>query len=298
VATLACDTPFVTGQQNADVLDAGNGNDLLIGESGPDQLLSGAHTDTVSYADRRATEGGVTATIADDCSGTPCARANDGRTDIFSGTPGNQTEGDSISLGTENVVGTLSDDSLAGNGGPNALTGGGGTDTLDGRLGADLLDPGTGAGNVVIGGGGFDTVTYRAITGFDGVDVTLDDVADDGPEFSGTDNVRSDVEGVIGSVGQDVIVAQLGAVANVLYGGLGNDVLEGSAGDDRLVGDGGADTLEGGAGDDVLQSVDGAVDTEVDCGDGAADTALHDASETPVRCETLEPFAASGLASW
>jgi hypothetical protein len=44
-----------------------------------------------------------------------------------------------------------------------------------------------------------------------------------------------------------------------------------------LTGNGGADDLQGLGGDDILQALDGIADINLDCGDGAADTAHVDA---------------------
>lgn len=132
----------------------------------------------------------------------------------------------------------------------NTLLGGDGTDTLIPDDGADGKDD-------LRGGRGRDTVTY-ALAPFP-VRVSLDGVANDGwkPEdgFPGeTDNVRSDVERVVGSRFADRLTGTSGTsrAANVLVGGAGGDVVDGLDGEDTLDGGPGGDTVRGGAGHDQM----------------------------------------------
>lgn len=108
---------------------------------------------------------------------------------------------------------------LAGTAG-NSLTGGAGNDVLvgddeagDPGSGNDTMDGGIGA-DTLRGGDGIDTAGYahRASA----VTVTLDDVAGDG-QAGEHDNVRSDVENVVGGAGGDAITGS--ATRNVLVGG-------------------------------------------------------------------------------
>ena len=69
------------------------------------------------------------------------------------------------------------------------------------------------------------------------------------------DNVKSDVETLIGSDGHDALSGS--AAANWLYGGPGNDDLNGLGGLDWLYGEAGNDDLNGGAGDDRLRGGSG-----------------------------------------
>jgi Ca2+-binding RTX toxin-like protein len=281
---VTCNAQYQLTAADGDRIDAGAGDDLLNGERGPDVLLSGDQVDTVTYFGRSA---GIFATIADDCAGIACAQANDGQ-------PG---EGDTISLGTENVIGGFGSDTISGNGGPNVLTGGSGADQLDGRAGRDVLVPGGGDGpDVVTGGTGIDMVDYApGIEG--GVTVSLDGVANDGVEGE-TDNAGLDVEGIVGSGGADVLSGQPStAVANILLGNGGDDSLDGFAGNDVLDGGLGLDELRGGTGNDLLASADLAADTLVDCGTGAADEAEHDQGlDSPVGCEILSPVTVPAAA--
>jgi Ca2+-binding RTX toxin-like protein len=88
------------------------------------------------------------------------------------------------------------------------------------------------------------------------LNISLDNGANDG-ESAEKDNVKSDIEVVLGGTAADVLV---GSSANdELHGGPGGDTLSGGAGDDKLVGDAGNDTLNGEAGNDTFD--DGDIDS-------------------------------------
>jgi hypothetical protein len=164
-----------------------------------------------------------------------------------------------------------------GDAGDDSVQGGPGFDQLDGGTGDDTLDPYS-FGDVVTGGPGFDTVRYSGHT--ETVIVTLDDVANDGRRattghIADGNNIRSDVEQVIGGSGDDELEGNAGA--NSLRGGDGADVLTGS---------GGADTFAGDAGADTINARDGVADA-IDCGPGA-DIAIADAIDTTTSCETVQ----------
>jgi hypothetical protein len=115
------------------------------------------------------------------------------------------------------------------------------------------------------------------------VTVDPDGVGDDG-EAGENDLVETDVEGVTGGAGNDVLTG--GPGTNVLAGGPGDDVLDGvwgdddldgGAGNDDLTGGSGLDVLRGGAGADQIRARDGSTDV-VKCG-SEADTAVLDATD-------------------
>ena len=120
-----------------------------------------------------------------------------------------------------------------------------------------------------------------------------DGVSDDG-EASEHDDVETDVEGLVGGAGNDVLTGWTGT--NVISGGAGNDVLDGQQGDDTLdggpgddalTGGAGLDVLDGGSGIDALHARDGATD-QVRCG-ADADTATLDAiDDAATDCETRD----------
>ena len=137
-----------------------------------------------------------------------------------------------------------------------AITLGMGNDVYDGRLGSALGQLSGGEGNdrfrlgageeKVDGGTESDSVDYRSSTG---VTLALDGSLANSGMASGDSFVN--VESFFGSAtGADVMVGD--ALANVFYGGGGNDVLSGNAGNDALVGGLGTDRLTGGLGNDAF----------------------------------------------
>ena len=158
--------------------------------------------------------------------------------------------------------------------------GGDGADALSGGPGRDTfrLTPfGAADGSdVVTGGDGIDEADYSFAS--PRVVVTLDDVADDGVDGEG-DNVRSDVEDIIGSSGDDVLVGD--ADANQLSGGAGSDELDGGGGFDALYGEDGVD---------LLRARDGNPE-RVDCG-ADNDFAVVDAFDRVSGCESLDVSSA------
>ncbi|NJL70544.1 MAG: cadherin-like domain-containing protein [Candidatus Competibacteraceae bacterium] len=134
----------VTGNDIANVLSGGRGNDVLEGCAGADTLDGCEGIDAASYESSAA---GVTI-------------------DLSSGiASGGDAEGDTL-LNIECVVGSsfadlltgdATDNILAANAGDDALFGGEGNDTLDGGVGVDNLRGGDGD-DILIGGGGNDEI--------------------------------------------------------------------------------------------------------------------------------------------
>jgi Ca2+-binding RTX toxin-like protein len=143
------------------------------------------------------------------------------------------------------VDGGAGNDVINGGPGNDSLQGSAGNDQLFGNGGNDLLDGSTGA-DVMSGGAGLDTVTYASRTV--ALTITIDGMANDGAAGE-ADNVKTDVETVIGGSGNDSITGSNSN--NRLVGGAGNDRLNGSGGDDSLDGGTGNDVLSGGTGIDT-----------------------------------------------
>lgn len=180
----------------ADTMLGEGGDDTLVAGSGPDTMDGGAGFDTADYSARTAP---VTVTV-------DSGSANDGAA---------TGEGDDV-LGVERILGGSGADALTAGATASVLVGAAGDDTLVGGAGADLLNGGdlagsAGSGNDTLDGGGgpdelrggdgIDTVSYATRTA--GVTVSPDDVADDG-QAGELDNVRSDVETLLGGAGDDV----------------------------------------------------------------------------------------------
>ena len=113
---------IILGQGGNDTLDGQAGIDSVNGEAGDDSLIGGGGADSLS--------GGV---------GNDTVNGNAGNDSIF-GNEGN----DSLIGGSDNdtLDGFLGDDTIRGQGGADSLFGGGGADSLDGGDGNDLVDAG------------------------------------------------------------------------------------------------------------------------------------------------------------
>ncbi len=207
------------------------------------------------------------------------------------------------------AAGTTTGRRLGGGGGDDALTGGAGDDVLFGADGADQLAGGAGndalrsgeesgapapdrldggdgdddfltgpGADDILGGPGVDSVGFFR-TADNGTpisfDITLDDVANDGPKGAGeADNVHADVDNVATGAGADRIVGS--ANPQQLSGGFGNDEIDGG---------GGVDVIDGGNGADALVSRDLGFDV-VNCGAGADPPVQGDEGDRLENCET------------
>jgi Ca2+-binding RTX toxin-like protein len=204
------------------------------------------------------------------------------------GAPG---ENDCVGEDVENIIGSPHDDVLVGNDvdpiegrgprveplGANLIQGGGGNDLMDGRGGPDVYE----------GGAGHDTVTYGGVPGigrFGGrgapVNATIDGAPNDGGAVDVnranlTDSINTDVEEIVGTLGDDVLRG--GAGDETLIGSEGNDFVDGGPGADHLEGNGGNDAVLGGAGNDVV--LGGAGDDDVDGEDGDDDVRGEDGTD-------------------
>ena len=166
--------------------------------------------------------------------------------------------------GNDRMFGGDGNDVIYGDAGADVVHGGSGNDGLSGGAGADALY-GSAGGDKMYGGPDFDTVSYSSATA--GVRASVDNVANDGNGTDGrADNIRSDVERVIGSRYPDSLLGNGGA--NHLYGQGGNDVLHGYGGNDYLNGGTHADKLYGSTGNDRLVAKDGYRDVVIDAGAG------------------------------
>lgn len=233
---------LIQGDGGNDILDGQDGNDILQGGAGTDQLHGGPGDDTLV--------GGIGPDLLDGGDGSDTVDYSSATTPVFAAPDGLANdgvagEGDNVTDSVESLIGGSANDVLVGNAGNGTLSGGPGDDTLDGGGGADHI----------IGGDGLDVVSYAGRSN----PVSVDLQAGTGGEPGEGDLIDSDVEGVIGGSGNDVIAGT--DAVNLLFGGPGNDTLSGRGGDDQMFGgdgndtlngDGGSDKLSGDAGDDIL----------------------------------------------
>lgn len=260
----------LTGGDGNDVLSGGEGNDLFktaATSDGDDNYVGGNGTDKVDYslrtADLTITMSGVTGS-------------------------GQSGESDKLELDVENIIGGAGNDTISGNVSSNDIKGGAGNDilwgglagacsatvdvdTLDGEAGNDTfkMTALSDCADSLTGGAGIDTADYQLRT--NSLTITLDNGALDG-ESAEKDNVKSDIEIVVGGTANDSIT---GSSANdELHGGQGVDTILGGGGDDILVGDSGADILNGEAGNDTFDEglIDALIATGTENKGGNGDT--------------------------
>ncbi len=143
--------------------------------------------------------------------------------------PANPTQFILGSEASEQLTGTIGNDTIFALGGDDIVRGNSGNDYLNGNLGNDQIFGELGS-DVVRGGQGNDFVS------------------------GGDDN-----DAVFGDRDNDLVFGNDGD--DLLYGGQNEDYLDGGAGNDTLYGDLGADVLIGGAGNDVFVLRSGGTDT-------------------------------------
>lgn len=240
----------IQGGDGDDTLNGGDGDDVFksaVLTDGADTMVGGAGTDTVDYGTREAN---LTVTL-------------DG-----AGNDGLASETDNVGVDVENIIGGKGDDTLTGSTNSNRIQGGDGNDTLSGGTGngdclldVDILEGGAGddtfnqgsaadCGDSMVGGAGTDVASYASRT--NALVIDIDNSADDG-EVGENDNVKSDIEKVVGGAGDDTITGS--ANGDIIDGGLGDDVLSGGAGDDTFLEGAvtnGGDVMNGGTGRDTV----------------------------------------------
>lgn len=249
----------VVGGSGADSIEGGAGFDSLLGGDGDDTLLGGGDNDSLSGGDgadyldggtgTTYYESGLGADTIEDTVGSfgvasyvgSGSAVNIDLTDALSET-GGWAEGDTL-IGVEQIDGSwLYDDVIIGDSNVELIKGWGGDDTLSGA--ASLWDM------TIEGGTGDDS-----ITGSGNNDSLMGE--------AGADTIR-------GGAGNDTILG--GEGDDWLVGGLGDDSLLGGDGNDILTGDTGSDTLDGGADADRFDIWAGDNSTTVIGGEGGTDS--------------------------
>jgi Ca2+-binding RTX toxin-like protein len=242
-------SPFALGDFDSILVNADTGDDEVT-------LGSSAHGLSGTYGSAYDTP--VT---------KPAVLHGDADSDTLKGGDGNDTlEGEG---GLDFLFGAAGNDVLRGEDDADELHGETGNDTMYGGNGNDtiLAEASADGADVMYGDGGTDKVDYSArLSG--AMVITIDNSANDGlvdadPNTAGNqgeaDNVRTDVEWLVGGGGADSITGS--ANNETLHGGSGNDTITGGSGDDDITGGGGNDTMYGGFGNDTFHS----------SGDGAGD---------------------------
>jgi len=286
------------GDDGANRLSSGAGDDMLFDRAGDDTVLGGAGDDTLvsgtgvdvfdggegfdTYRvdlkeDLDVPEGGFTLLI-DAAAGTLGADIQDPADfDTITGIEAFEIDApDSVRV---SFSGSGADESVSAGDGSDTLSGGDGADTLQGGRGDDTLEGGGGddvfvnlfgGSDLWDGGAGADTLVTD-LTGLDpeGFSIVVDLAAGThGRSDRPTQDTLRSIENVriigdwraelTGDDGANRLEA--GDGDDLLSGGGGEDALEGGAGADLIRGGGGNDEIRGGAGDDTLEGGAGTFD--------------------------------------
>ena len=178
---------------------------------------------------------------------------------------------DGISYGERVITNGASGGEVLGSDLSDIIKPGSGNDTVKAGGGDDIIYA-SGGSDRYEGGAGYDIVSYELIL----VSLTLDMNADPTSAVADLNDSFFDIEAIIGSAFNDVIVGHT-QLALRLFGGDGNDKITAGGLASRLFGDDGDDELIGGAGDDVLYG--GAGDDRLVDG-GGINNAFHGGAGT------------------
>jgi serralysin len=223
---------FVSGLAGNDVLNGSAGNDTLDGGVGADSMNGGVGNDTYivdNVADVAIEAAGAGSDLVKTALAS-WALANNLEALEFTGTTNFVGMGNGLA---NTITGGAGNDMISGLAGNDALNGSAGNDTLDGGVGADRMNGGVGndtyivdniADVVIEGAGAGSDLVKTALTSYMLSDnfEKLDFIGGGTIGFRGTGN----------------------ALANVITGGAGNDTLDGGIGADELWGKAGADFFD------------------------------------------------------
>jgi len=271
-----------------DLIDVGNGGNIVVGGFGNDTITSGAGSDTILGDNGTVTAVPGTGQLLQVVS-TDTSNATGGDDTINAGDGNNLIIG---GVGADTISGGRGVDIVVGDNAQVDFTGGAPTsvasiDTSAITGGNDVINVGDG-NNVVLGGVGGDSVNTGSgndvVVGDTGT-VVLDgagnvlQVATGDPILGGDDNISTGAGNdiAIGGAGADTIVAGAGNDFLIGDGGLvtvfgavitvgskdpaygGNDTLDGGPGNDVIIGGAGLNTIIGSSGEDVLIGNNGTV---------------------------------------
>ena len=202
------------------LINAGDGNDTVIGGTGDDTINGGSGADKIF--------GNSGNDLLNGDGGNDNLYGGEGSDLMFGGTGNDFMLGEA---GNDFMDGGNDADSLDGGSGNDKLFGGAGNDTLYGGSSRDTLKGGSGGDLLQGGGGEADFADYSDRTA--PLSLSIDDKANDGEAGEG-DNIDGKIEVIIGGSGADRIGGN--GKNNTLYGGEGNDTIDGGAGDDYIEG--------------------------------------------------------------
>jgi Ca2+-binding RTX toxin-like protein len=220
VAGLGDDT--IAGGFIGDILNAGDGNDIVEGYKGADRITGGLGDDTLYGDENRDTSGDVVRdgndTIFGDA-GNDLIYGGSGNDKLFGGAGDDTLMGEA---GNDTLFGGDGNDKLFGGDGNDKLFGGAGDDTLSGGANADTLDGGAGT-NILTGGAGADV--FRILQSDNGVNTITD-------FQTGTDKIKLIGYGSSASVTYDNTTGDLKVDGNTVANLGANTVFDDNPNDD------------------------------------------------------------------
>jgi Ca2+-binding RTX toxin-like protein len=238
----------MNGAAGDDVINGGTGGDTITGGEGRDTIQSGDGNDTINVTSMAA-DGMDVIDGGDGNADTLVVAAGAAMEFIVDDTRLTNVENITVSQGASiNLTGQTEAFAITGAGGAETIIGGNAVDTVLAGLGNDVLIGGIGA-DVLDGQAGVDTVSYADVTlatshGLAGITgMTVDLTAGTGTYIgvAGTTDTLRNIEAVIGSALNDVVVLGNGGMS-----------ASGEAGNDTITAGIGADTVDGGTGNDVI----------------------------------------------
>ncbi len=243
----------IVGNNLANTLRGGGGNDQVTGGPGNDVIFGGSGNDTYFFDTDLALGTDTLSELVGSVGGIDTLDFSSTTTRSVAINLGNPllqpvNAGLSLILGSpltfENVVGGALGDSINGNTLANKITGGGGNDVVSGGTGDDIykFDTDLALGSdVVSDSGGIDTLDFSATLSR----AIVLDLGLPGPQI-----VNAGLTLTIANIVAEIVIG--GALGDSLTAGIANSVLVGSRGDDRLIGGSGRNVLIGGSGTDVV----------------------------------------------
>ncbi|MCA0922766.1 M10 family metallopeptidase C-terminal domain-containing protein, partial [Pseudooceanicola nanhaiensis] len=253
----------IVGSSASNVLDGGSGSDTifgggnadtLIGGAGNDQLYGGFHTDSVSGGAGNDTIYALDGEYYDSVDGGTGTDTLDHSAATYSGTTFDFLTETITGTGLNGASATLVSIEIYQDGsGANTIIADNSGGEFYGNDGDDTIVAGLNAAETLDGGAGtdlLDTSTYDFSY--------VVNLATGLTDWTGESFVN--FEDLITGDGNDTLTGTTGS--NVIDGGAGNDSINGNGGDDTLIGNAGNDTLvgqgdgdsfDGGDGDDLIQ---------------------------------------------
>ena len=241
----------LSGNGGNDTLDGGVGNDRMYGGSGNDTYYVNSAGDVIDEVGNSDVADEIRTTVSINMAVLGAGLIENAR---------------AWTSAAINITGNAKGNYILGSIDKNTLDGGGGDDILWGNDGNDLIIGGDG-NDYLDGGTGNDT-----LRGGKGNDIYLIDNVNDIIDEQGNTDTGDDVRGYVsvnlntlggGAIdrailfGSDDLNATGNARANRLAGSSGANILDGGGGDDLLLGGDGDDTLIGGGGNDWLSGAGG-----------------------------------------